>query len=74
MRRNGDVASGVGAGSQGCFSIVDWRTLGMLGIREDKGGCGGIKGVVTGDENPYPPALYSQTHPSLDQFFCQGCC
>jgi len=54
MRRNGDVASGVGAGSPGCLSIVDWRTLemlsGMLGKREDKGGYDGIKGVVTGDE------------------------
>jgi len=54
MRRNGDVASGVGAGSPGCLSIVDWRTLemlsGMLGKREGKGSCDGIKGVVTGDE------------------------
>lgn len=54
MRRNGDVASGVGAGSPGCLSIVDWSTLGilsgMLGKPEGEGGCGGIKGVVTWDE------------------------
>lgn len=54
MRRNGDVVSGVGAGSPRCLSIVDWRTpgmlSGMLGKRKGEGGCGGIKGVVTGDE------------------------
>lgn len=54
MRQNGGVASGVGAGSPVCLSIVDWRTprmlSGMLEKREDEGGCGGIKGVVMGDE------------------------
>lgn len=50
VRRNGDAASGVGAGSPEYLS-TDWRTAGMLGKRENVGACdAGTKGVVTGDE------------------------
>lgn len=55
VQRNGDTASGVGAGLPRCLSTVDWRTLGilsgMLGQREGERACDArSKGVVTGNE------------------------